>query len=73
MHVHGDIQLAHLGVGDFDPFLVDLANPSRTNAQAGGSGCGSDIVEDCLEAVEWTPCPVFADFAEQPMFNRIPL
>ena len=71
--VLGDFQLLHLGIGNFNALGVDLAQLFCTNAQTGGSGGRTDVVEDSFKAVERLSSPVLADFAEQSMFNRIPL
>ena len=70
--VRCDAQLSHLGVGDLDAGLVGLPHEVRAHAVrwrcgwcAGSSGWS--------RSVEGAARPVLADFAEQAVFNGVPL
>ena len=71
--VRSDAQLSHLGVGDLDAGLVGLAHEVGAHTQSGGGAGGAQVVQDRLVAVEGAARPVLADFAEQALFDAIPL
>ena len=71
--VRSDAQLSHLGVGDLDAGLVGLAHEVGAHTQSGGGAGGAQVVQDGLVAVEGAARPVLADFAEQAVFDGVPL
>ena len=71
--VRSDSQLSHLGVGDLDAGLVGLPHEVGAHTQSGGGACGAQIFQDGLVAVEGAARPVLADFAEQAVFDGVPL
>jgi len=68
-----DGQIPHLSISDFDSLLVaPLDQPSTdTKTRVGGGGAG--VLEDRLVAIQRAGCPVFAEFTEQAVLDRIPL
>ena len=71
--VRSDAQLSHLGVGDLDAGLVGLPHEVGAHTQSGEGACGAQILQDGLVAVEGAARPVLADFAEQAVFDGVPL
>jgi hypothetical protein len=63
----------HFCIGDLDTLLnLSLHLPGANTQTCTGSGRTS-VLEDGLETIQWKACPVFAEFTEQAMLNRIPL
>ena len=65
--------MRHLLGVDLDALGVGLGHPGGGDLQAGRGGCGAEVGQDRLEAVEWPPGPVEADETEQAGFDRVPL
>ena len=68
-----DGQCLHFCVGNLYALLIAPFDQSSTDTQT-RTGCGcTGVLEDGLEAVQRATCPVFAEFAEQAVLDRIPL
>lgn len=68
-----DGQCLHFCVGNLYALLIAPFDQSSTDTQT-RTGCGcTGVLEDGFEAVQRATCPVFAEFAEQAVLDRIPL
>ncbi len=62
----------HFCVGDLDTLLIALFYQPGTDTQTRTSSGRASILEDGFETIQWAACPVFAEFTEQAVLNRIP-
>ena len=69
--VAGEVDGAHLLVGDFDAFGVGGVVELGLDGEAGGGGCGADQVDDRLDRLEWSAAPVDRDVAEESVFDLV--
>src|SRR6266576_5230044 len=68
-----DVERLHLGIADFDAFLVGRAIERALDFQAGFGRRGSDQLDDRHAIDEWSPAPSLGDVAEQAMLDLVPL
>jgi hypothetical protein len=63
----------HLCISDLDTLLIAPFDQPGTNTQTRTSSRHASVLEDGLETIQRPAGPVFAQFAEQAVLNRIPL
>src|SRR5450432_932515 len=68
-----DVEGLHLGIADFDAFLVGRGIERALDLQAGFGRRGSDQLDDRHAIDEWSPAPSLRDVAEQTVLDLIPL
>jgi hypothetical protein len=60
-----NVELCHLGVGDFDTLLVGIVVEPARDGEASISGRVGDQLNDNLMADQWFATPVLSDEGEQ--------
>ena len=66
-------EFGHALVADLFSVGVVLGGEVGFDGEAGGGGCGAEVLEYGLVAVEGPACPVLADLAEESVLDGIPL
>jgi len=67
-----DIQAGEILFGDFLFRRVIAFQKTTGHSQAGFGSSGADVVEEGFVAVQRPARAVFADFAKEPVFDRVP-
>jgi hypothetical protein len=71
--VAADVEAFHLGIANFDSFLVNRRVEDSLDLESGLSCSSRDRVDDGGMVCEWAAAPVLRNAAEQAMLDPVPV